>query len=326
MATDPLLGIAEELYSLSPAEFTGTRNQWAKQAKADGDRDLATRVTKLRKPSLSAWVVNMMMRHQGEQMTQVLELGASLRRAQADLDGEALRELTRQRRQLTTAVTHQGRVLAGELGQKVTDSVADQIQSTLHAAMIDEDAAAAVRSGMLVGALEATGVGSADVVDSVAVPAAIGMTPRPRTKPSAGRVAAPGDRVGPGGPGDRAGLSVVPQPEPEPNAEQKAREAARQAAQDDAREAVERAVEVADEAQRRLRKTQKRAKRIQASTLQAADELDQARRRVAELEHALEGLDEEAATAEEKQQRAEQRYAEAQDALEQAESSAAELE
>ena len=46
----------------------------------------------------------MMMRHQGEQMTQVLELGASLRQAQADLDGDALRELTRQRR----AADHRG--------------------------------------------------------------------------------------------------------------------------------------------------------------------------------------------------------------------------
>ena len=239
------------------------------------------------------------------------QLGASLRKAQADLDGDALRELTRQRRQLTTAITHQGRVLAGELGQKVTEAVADQVQGTLHAAMIDEDAAAAVRSGMLVGALEATGVGSADVVDSVAVPAAIGMTARPRAKP-AGRAA---------GPGDRAELSVVPEPEPQPDAEQQAREAARQAAQ----EALDRAVQVADEAQRRLRKAQKRAKRIQAGTLQAADELDQARRRVAELEHALEGLDDEAASAAEKQERAEQRYAEAQEALEQAQASLSEL-
>jgi chromosome segregation ATPase len=311
VATDPLLSIAEELYSLTPAEFTGARNERAKQAKADGDKDLAKQVTELRKPSMAAWVVNMMMRHQGEQMTQVLELGASLRKAQADLDGDALRELTRQRRQLTTAITHQGRVLAGELGQKVTEAVADQVQGTLHAAMIDEDAAAAVRSGMLVGALEATGVGSADVVDSVAVPAAIGMTARPRAKP-AGRAA---------GPGDRAELSVVPEPEPQPDAEQQAREAARQAAQ----EALDRAVQVADEAQRRLRKAQKRAKRIQAGTLQAADELDQARRRVAELEHALEGLDDEAASAAEKQERAEQRYAEAQEALEQAQASLSEL-
>ena len=47
MATDPLLSIAEELYSLPPAEFTGTRNQWAKQTKADGDAELAKRVTEL---------------------------------------------------------------------------------------------------------------------------------------------------------------------------------------------------------------------------------------------------------------------------------------
>ena len=180
MATDPLLSIAEELYALPPAQFTGTRNQWARQTKAEGDPALATRVTALRKPSLSAWVVNMMMRHQGEQMAQVLELGASLRRAQADLDGDALRELTRQRRQLTTAVTRQGRTLAGDLGQKVTEPVADQVQETLHAAMVDEDAAAAVRSGMLVTALAATGVGAADVVDAVAVPAAIGMAPHDR--------------------------------------------------------------------------------------------------------------------------------------------------
>jgi hypothetical protein len=310
VATDPLLSIAEELYSLAPAEFTGTRNQWAKQARADGDKELARRVTELRKPSLSAWVVNMLMRHQGDQMTQVLELGASLRQAQADLDGEALRELTRQRRQLTTAVTHQGRVLAGELGQKVTEAVADQVQSTLHAAMVDEDAAAAVRSGMLVAALEATGVGGTDVVDSVAVPAAIGMTPRARTRPAARPPAA-----------DRAGLSVVPEPEPEPDAEQKAREAARQAAQ----EVVDHAVQVADEAQRRLRKAQKRTKKVQAGILQAADELDQARRRVAELEHALEGLDDEAAAAAEKQERAEQRYADAQEELEQAQAALAGL-
>ena len=81
MATDPILSIAEELYALLPAEFTGTRNQWAKQTKADGDGELAARVTELRKPSTAAWVVNMMMRHQGEQMAQLLELGASLRQA-----------------------------------------------------------------------------------------------------------------------------------------------------------------------------------------------------------------------------------------------------
>ena len=272
VADDSLLSIAEELYSLLPAEFTGTRNQWAKQTKADGDAELATQVSGLRKPSVAAWVVNMMMRHQGEQMTQVLELGASLRQAQADLDGEALRELTRQRRQLTTAVTRQGRELAGELGTRITETVADQVQGTLHAAMIDEDAAAAVRSGLLVSALEATGVGAADVVDAVAVPAAIGMTPRAAPMPER----------------KRADLSVVPEPERAPEDEEKQRAADERRA---LQAAVDQAVAAADEARKRVRKAGKRVEKVQARTLQAAEELEEARGRVAELEHELETLD-----------------------------------
>lgn len=304
MAADPLLSIAEELYALPSAEFTGTRNQWAKQTRAEGDAELAKRVGELRKPSLPAWVVNMMMRHQGDQMAQVLDLGAALRRAQADLDGDALRELTRQRRQLTAAVTHQGRTLASELGQKVTETVADQIQATLHAAMVDEVAASAVRSGMLVSALEATGVGSLDVLDAVAVPAAVGMAPRPRARPA----------------GRRAELTVVSEPDPGLDDERRAREARREAQRVAARQAVETAVAAADEAQRRVRKAQKRVAKVQARTLQTAAELDQVRRRAAELEHEIEGLDDEVTDAEERQQRAEQWYAAAQDALEQARS------
>ena len=318
MAPDPLLTIAEELYGVLPGEFTGTRNQWAKQTKADGDAELAKRVQELRRPSVAAWVVNMLMRHQGEQMTQVLELGSSLRQAQSDLDADALRELTRQRRQLTTAVTHQGRVLAAELGQKVTDAVADQVEGTLHAAMVDEQAAAAVRSGMLVAALTATGVGTADVVDSLALPSAIGLTARPRSSRSAR-------------PARRAELSVVPEPaegEPADREEQEraaAREAEREAAREAVREAVREATSAADEAQRKLRKARKRVSKVQARTLQTADELEQVKLRAAELEHELERLADEATSAEQRRDRAEERYAEAQEALEQAQNELDEL-
>ena len=297
MATDPLLSIAEELYALTPSEFTGSRNEWAKQSKSD-DPELAKRILALRKPSVAAWVVNMMMRHQGDQMTQVLELGASLRQAQENLDGEALRELTRQRRQLTTAVTRQGRDLAQELGQRLTEAVADQVQGTLHAAMVDEDAAAAVRSGLLVSALTATGVGAADVVDSVAVPAAIGLTARPRPMPTA----------------KRAELSVVPDLEETPDEVAAAKEAERKTAQ----QAVEKARDDADDARRRVRKAAKRIEKVQARTLQAAEELEEARRRVVELEHELETLDEDAVEADDRKERADKRYVDAQEALEEA--------
>jgi len=298
VADDPLIAVAEELYALPPGDFTGTRNAWAKQTKADGDADLAKRVSELRRPSLAAWVVNMLMRHQGEEMAQVLDLGASLRQAQADLDGDALRDLTRQRRQLTTVVTGQGRDLARDLGQKVTEAVADQVQATLHAAMVDEQAAAAVRSGLLVTALAATGMGDADVVDAVAVPAAIGLTARPRTMP---------DRA-------RPALAVVPDPEPDPDDDERERTQRR----DEAQKAVDAAADEADDARRRLRKAEKRVKKIEARTLQAADELEAARRRVVELEHELEQLDDESDEAEERKDRAEQRYEGAQEALESA--------
>jgi hypothetical protein len=297
VATDPLLSIAEELYALTPSEFTGSRNEWAKQSKAE-DPELAKRILALRKPSVAAWVVNMMMRHQGDQMTQVLELGASLRQAQEDLDGEALRDLTRQRRQLTTAVTRQGRDLAQELGQRLTEAVADQVQGTLHAAMVDEDAAAAVRSGLLVSALTATGVGAADVVDSVAIPAAIGLTARPRPMPTP----------------KRADLSVVPALEETPDELAAAKEAERKKAQD----AVEKARDDADDARRRARKAAKRVEKVQARTLQAAEELEEARRRVVDLEHELDTLDDDAVEADDRKERAEKRYVAAQEALEEA--------
>ncbi|MGI8900995.1 MAG: hypothetical protein ACR2HA_08690, partial [Nocardioides sp.] len=151
--------VAEELYGLTPAEFTEARNDAAARLKGT-DRELSDRVKSLRKPATSAWVVNMLVRHHADEMTQVLDLGESLRQAQADLDGDALRELARQRRRLIGAVAGKGKALARDLGLKLSESVQRQVEETLHAAMIDSDAAAAVRTGLLVDALSATGVGS----------------------------------------------------------------------------------------------------------------------------------------------------------------------
>ena len=88
-------------------------------------------------------------RREGEQVTRILEVGASLREAQAAMSGDDLRALTRQRRQVTAAITQQARSLASEAGVKVTSSVADQVEATLTAAMLDERCAQAVRSGLL---------------------------------------------------------------------------------------------------------------------------------------------------------------------------------
>jgi hypothetical protein len=274
---DPLLAAAERLYALTPGEFTAARTGLAKEAKGDGDKELAARIGRLRKPSLAAWVVNQLVRQRADDMRQLLDVGEALRSAQADLDAAALRELGRQRRRLTAAVARQGRSLAADQGQRVSEQVTNQVEDTLHAAMIDPKAADAVRSGMLTEALTATGVESLDAGSVVADPAAIG------SEPAATQVAAPA-------------LTVVPD-------NTKALEAARKA--------VEEAVEEAVRARRKRDKAVERVATREARVLEIQSRLEEVRRQLAELEHALERASDDLEDSEAKRDKAERRAQEA---------------
>jgi hypothetical protein len=280
-----LTDAADELYGLRPDEFVARRNELAAEAKAAGDRDLSARIKKLAKPVAAAWTVNMLVRHEADQVDQVLDLGAALREAQESMAADQLRELGRQRRQLTAAVTRQARHLAAELGQPIGDPVADQVQDTLHAAMVDEDAAQAVHAGLLVKPLTVTGVEAADVVDAVAVPetlgeAAVRRRPAPAEKPAR---------------------------KPAQQAAEKPAEAAPEltVVEDNSRriEEAEAALTAAEselaEAERRLAKAEKKVEKREAKSLQLEAELDEAKRRVAELEERLEGHEDQVAKAEE---------------------------
>ena len=109
-----------ELYALPLADFTRVRNDLAAQAKARGRKQLAESIKQLRKPTASAWAVNMLVRHHPEEITELLALGAKLREAQSSLAGEALRELTKQRRQAVAALARMARVVAVGYGQKLS--------------------------------------------------------------------------------------------------------------------------------------------------------------------------------------------------------------
>ena len=82
MAEAPLLTIADELYALTLPEFTPARDARAKELKAT-DKELARSVKALKKPSVAAWVVNLLVRRETEQVDQVLTVGEALREAQA---------------------------------------------------------------------------------------------------------------------------------------------------------------------------------------------------------------------------------------------------
>jgi prefoldin subunit 5 len=267
MTTDELLSVADELYSLAPGDFTPARDAKARELKGS---ELAAQVKKLKKPSVAAWVVNQLVRHETEQVEQVLAMGEALRAAQAGLKGEELRALTRQRRQLTAAVTTQARSVASGLGVKVTPAVADQVEATLTAAMVDEECARAVRSGLLVTALASTGMGEVDVGGAIATPEALGFAASPRD-------------AAPEPPPD---LHVVPDPE----ADQKARR--------EAEKALESAEGRLAEASAALEEAASEVSDLEARGMQLQAELDELRGKVAELEASFEEVDEELADAE----------------------------
>lgn len=281
---DPLLEIADDLYALPLADFTPARDALAKEHKAD--KELAAGIKGLRKASLAAWVVNLLVRRDPDQVDQVLAVGEALRDAQENLDATQLREFTKQRRQLTASVTTAARRMAREEGVKTTDSVADQVEATLTAAMLEPDAAKAVRSGLLVTALAATGLGDLDLTGAVALPDALGFSARARP------VAAPD-------PTERPQLHVVP----DPDADKKARAAADERLTD--------AKAVLKDAEKEHRAARRSVEKLQARTLQVQSEIDELRSQIAALDSTLEEVDDELGDAEAAQVEAEEAVEEA---------------
>jgi cell division protein FtsL len=302
VSADPFEAIAAELYGLVPAEFTGVRNDYAKQLRDDGDRELSDRVKALRKPAAAAWVVNLLVRHDAEEMASVLELGESLRQAQADLDGDALRELAKQRRRLIAAVAGKGRTLARDQGQKISESVVRQVEDTLHAAMIDADAASAVRTGLLVDPLSPSGVGSLKVATAVKEHTALGSTARPLS-----------EVVGPAGSRKKSGLRAVPGPDAKERAAREAEERAQR--RTEATEAVASAEEDVAEARATLAAHEKAVQDLQAQCLQVNGEIDELKRKIDELEDRLEQLDDESDDARAERDQAAEQVALAESAL-----------
>lgn len=184
MGGETLIDEAAALYALRPDEFTAARNARAKELRGD-DRSLADAVAALPRPAPAAWLVNQLVRHRGEELDELLELGAELRAAQAELDAPAMARLAKQRRSLVAALAREAGALADELGSPVRQPVLDEVAQTLNAGMADASAADAVRSGRLVQRLEA--VGLEVELDGAVAGGPGGTTPAKPARPKAGR-------------------------------------------------------------------------------------------------------------------------------------------
>ena len=161
-----LRDVAGELYAAAPGDFIAKRNA----AAADADRPTAQQIKALRKPSAAASAINALVRDEPDLVGDVLDIGARMRDAFASRDRAEIRSLTQERQRLLQRATE---------GLDLSPAVQREVEETLQAAVIDPAAAAAVRSGMLVRALESTGLEQVDVSEAVALPVEIEDFPAP---------------------------------------------------------------------------------------------------------------------------------------------------
>src|ERR1700759_4170503 len=97
------------MYEAPPEKFVAARAEAIADARKSGDKDTAKRLTALRKPTVAAWLVNLLALKKPELIVQLVELSTALRTAQRGLQGDALRELNAQRRQVVSALVASAR-------------------------------------------------------------------------------------------------------------------------------------------------------------------------------------------------------------------------
>jgi hypothetical protein len=152
---DRLAEAVAELYSADPDEFIERRDALAGQAREAGDAKSAKMISGLRKPTRSAWVLNLLVRSAPEAVSRLDSLGRELRAAQRSLDGAALRELSSRRRQLIDDLARQA--FAGAGLHAPPAALRDEVTATLGAALADPEVSQQLAEGTLVRAARREG-------------------------------------------------------------------------------------------------------------------------------------------------------------------------
>jgi len=89
----------------------------------------------------------------------MLDLGAEIRQAQAQSAKDELRKLQRERRRAIAALLADAADLARDRSESLSSAVARDLEATLEAALLDPEAATALKAGMLTTGLRYAGLG-----------------------------------------------------------------------------------------------------------------------------------------------------------------------
>jgi len=287
--------VADELYGLRPDEFTAARDERARAARAEGDPYLAARIRELRRPTLSAWAGNLLVRRRPEEVGPLLALGQELRRAHRELDGERLRELSRHQWRLLTALSRQAGQLAAEAGHPLGEQALREVEQTMKAVLADPASAEEWAAGRLTRPLPApSGFGTEESAGGPSASAGVADLAEERAR-----------RRGRGGgrTGARTGRAAEPAREKPERTKEKAGEKAGEKARARAEERAQ--AEAREKARARAREAREKAEAAERRAHEQDAELSEARRESEAAEERRRATDQEVARLTDRLHRAE---------------------
>jgi hypothetical protein len=169
-----------DLYGLPVEEFTKSRDELAKELRKAGKKEAADEVKALRKPTVSASMINQLARRHPQEMKALVKAGDDLRKAQrgavSGRDPERLLQATRSHRDRLDDLTSLARHELDAGGQTL-----QRVAQTLRAGSIDKQASKALLAGTLATDVEQAGFGP--LLSEVPLPAR--RTPRSaKSKPA----------------------------------------------------------------------------------------------------------------------------------------------
>ena len=137
----------DELYGGSPDDFIERRKALVAEARPARIGRWPPPIGALRRPTRSAWLVNLYAREAAEELAPLLDLGEALQAAQRELAGPDLRRLSADRGKALAAATRRAVELGHEHGYDAPEAARLEVTQTLQAALADAEVAEQVRTG-----------------------------------------------------------------------------------------------------------------------------------------------------------------------------------
>lgn len=185
--TNRLLEAVDELYGAQAEVFMARRKALGAAARSDGDKTAATQIVALRKPTKSAYAVNMLIRNDDSAGPELTQLAKQLRQGERSVDADVLRDLADRRRNLVADLTDRAFAIIGE--DSPTPALREEVSSTLKAGLADQRVAQQILEARLIRSVEWDGFGFSSrpdlsvVLPDSAAPAATGDSERSQTSP-----------------------------------------------------------------------------------------------------------------------------------------------